>query len=306
MTPSSYAHTYSIVAIDRNAGEMGIAVQSHYFSVGSVVPWARPGVGVVATQALVNVQLGPDGLALLERGRTPTEALSQLLAADEGKDYRQVCLLAPGQAPATHTGRTCIAEAGHAVGADYSCQANMMLNDTVWDAMSRAFEQGKEQQLSRRMLAALKAAEYEGGDIRGRQSAAMVIVKTTATGQAVDDHVLDLRVEDHRSPLTELERLLAVNQAYRHADEGDAAMERGDVAAALGEFRAAEALQPENLELRYWHGVNLLSAGRRDEGLGILAEVVKRDRNWLELTFRLPDAGLAAFDEDTLARLRQL
>jgi uncharacterized Ntn-hydrolase superfamily protein len=306
MKPSSYAHTYSIVAIDRDAGEMGVAVQSHYFSVGSVVPWARPGVGVVATQALVNIQFGPDGLALLAQGRSPQEALSELLAGDEGRAFRQVALLAPGQAPATHTGETCIAEAGHATGADYSCQANMMLNDTVWDAMARAFTDGAGDRLAERMLAALKAAEYEGGDIRGRQSAALLVVKTEATGRAAEDYVVDLRVEDHHSPLTELERLRAVDVAYRHADAGDAAMERGDVDAALAEFRAAEELQPDNLELRYWHGVNLLSAGRREEGLGILTGVVRRDRNWLELTFRLPDAGLAEFDEETLARLRGL
>jgi uncharacterized Ntn-hydrolase superfamily protein len=182
-----------------------------------------------------------------------------------------------------------------------------MLNDTVWGAMARAFEaEDAESPLSQKMLAALKAAEYEGGDIRGRQSAAMVIVRTEATGRAVEDRVLDLRVEDHHSPLTELERLLAINRAYRHADAGDAAMESGDVEVALEEFRKAEALQPENLELRYWHGVNLLSTGRIEEGLTILSDVVSRNRNWLELTLRLPDAGLADFDDDLLERLRKL
>ena len=284
---------------------MGAAVQSHYFSVGSIVPWARAGVGVVATQALVNAQFGPDGLALLEAGHAPREALAKLLDSDEGSAYRQVALLAPGQAPATHTGMTCIAEAGDVTSTDYSCQANMMLNDTVWEAMSQAFD-AEVGSLSHRMMTALKAAEYEGGDIRGRQSAAMVIVRTEATGRAADDRVLDLRVEDHHNPLNELERLLAVHHAYRHADAGDAAMEAGDVPGALREFRAAEDLQPDNLELHYWHGVNLLSAGRVDEGLAILAEVVSRNRNWLELTLRLPDAGLAEFDEATLARLREL
>ncbi|MFO7780578.1 MAG: DUF1028 domain-containing protein [Spirochaetia bacterium] len=305
MRPSSYAHTYSIIAIDAEAGEMGAAVQSHYFSVGSIVPWARAGVGVVATQALVNAQFGPDGLALLEAGHSPRDALSKLLESDEGSAYRQVALLAPGQAPVTHTGETCIAEAGHVTSTDYSCQANMMLNDTVWEAMSQAFD-AEEGSLSHRMLTALKAAEYEGGDIRGRQSAAMVIVRTEATGRAADDRVLDLRVEDHHNPLTELERLLAIHRAYRHADAGDAAMEAGDVRRALEEFRAAEDLQPDNLELHYWHGVNLLNAGHVDEGMAILAEVVSRNRNWLELTLRLPDAGLAEFDEKTLTRLREL
>jgi uncharacterized Ntn-hydrolase superfamily protein len=305
MKPTSYAHTYSIIAIDAEAGEMGAAVQSHYFSVGSIVPWARAGVGVVATQALVNAQFGPEGLSLLEVGHSPSEALVKLLDSDEGRAYRQVALLAPGQAPATHTGETCIAEAGHVTSTDYSCQANMMLNDTVWEAMSQAFD-AEEGPLSHRMLTALKAAEYEGGDIRGRQSAAMVIVRAEATGRAVDDRVLDLRVEDHHNPLTELERLLSIHQAYRHADAGDAAMEAGDVRGALEEFRAAEDLQPDNLELHYWHGVNLLNAGRVDEGIAILAEVVSRNRNWLELTLRLPDADLASFDEKTLTRLREL
>jgi len=308
MKPSSYAHTYSIVAIDADAGEMGVAVQSHYFSVGSVVPWARAGVGVVATQALVNARFGPDGLALLAAGRSPQEALTELTEADKGSAYRQVALLAPGFTPATHTGATCIAEAGHATGPDYSCQANMMLTDTVWGAMARAFEGERRAgaSLSQRMLSALLAAEYEGGDIRGRQSAAMLIVKTDSTGSEVDDRVVDLRVEDHHNPLTELERLLRVHRAYRHADAGDAAMEQGDIEEALARFRAAEELQPDNLELRYWHGVNLLSAGRTDEGIGILGQVVQRNRNWLELTLRLPDAGLAEFDGETLERLKKL
>lgn len=302
----SYAHTYSIIAVDNEAGQMGAAVQSHYFSVGSVVPWARPGVGVVTTQALVNVQFGPDGLALLAAGDSPQQALSALLAEDDGADYRQVALLAPGHGPATHTGSRCIAEAGHVTAGEYSCQANMMLSDTVWGAMAGAFESAHGNALAERLLAALKAAEYEGGDIRGRQSAAIVIVRSEATGRATDDYVLDLRVEDHHSPLAELERLLGIHRAYRHADAGDEAMEHGNIEAALEQFRAAEALQPDNLELRYWHGVNLLSAGRVEEGLALLADVVSRNRNWLELTLRLPDAGLAAFDDELLERLRKL
>ncbi|MFP4066341.1 MAG: DUF1028 domain-containing protein [Spirochaetaceae bacterium] len=301
-----YAHTYSIVAIDEAAGEMGVAVQSHYFSVGSAVPWVRPGVGVVATQALVNLQFGPDGLALLAEGVDPAEALDRLLSADDGRDYRQLALLAPGFPPAAHTGSRCIAEAGHTGGADYSCQANMMLSDTVWDAMGRAFEDAREQPLPKRMLAALQAAEYEGGDIRGRQSAAIVIVRSDATGRVAEDRVLDLRVEDHHSPLSELERLLGVDRAYRHADAGDAAMERRDVGTALAEFRAAEELLPENLELQYWHGVSLLTAGHVEEGLMKLSRVVRQNRNWLELTFRLSDAGLAEFDPSIRERLRRL
>jgi uncharacterized Ntn-hydrolase superfamily protein len=302
----SYAHTYSIVAIDAEAGEMGAAVQSHYFSVGSIVPWAKAGVGVVATQALVNAQFGPDGLALLERGYSPEDTVGQLVEADHGRDYRQVAAVSPGGAPAAHTGSHCIREAGHVVGADYSCQANMMLSDTVWSAMSDAFEAEAETPLAKRLVAALKAAEYEGGDIRGRQSAAIVVVRTNATGRTVEDRLIDLRVEDHYSPLTELDRLLGVHRAYRHADAGDAAMERGEVDTALSEFRQAEELLPDNLELRYWHGVSLLNAGQYDQGLLILSEVVSRNRNWLELTLRLPEAGLAEFDKELIERIKKL
>lgn len=303
---SSYAHTYSIAALDPETGEMGIAVQSHYFSVGSVVPWARAGVGLVATQALVNAQYGPDGLALLEQGLSPQSTLERLLAADEGSEYRQLTVLAPGYEPATYTGSGCIAEAGHTTGAHYSCQANMMLNDTVWNAMAEAFESYEETRLAERLLAALQAAEYQGGDIRGRQSAAITVVRTAATGKAADDRVLDLRVEDHHSPLNELDRLLSVDRAYRHADAGDAALEHGDVEAALAAFRKAEELQPENIELRYWHAISLLTAGRETEGLSLLSEVVSRNRNWLELTMRLPAAGLADFSDALIARLRKL
>jgi uncharacterized Ntn-hydrolase superfamily protein len=182
----------------------------------------------------------------------------------------------------------------------------MMLSDTVWGAMATAFESSQESSLSERLLAALKAAEYEGGDIRGRQSAAMLIVRAEASGRVGTDYLLDLRVEDHHAPLSELERLLGIHRAYRHADAGDEAMEHGDIDGALEQFRAAEALQPENLELRYWHGVNLLSGGHIEEGLAILSDVISRNRNWLELTLRLPDAGLAEFDEDLLARIRKL
>ncbi|MGM0675295.1 MAG: DUF1028 domain-containing protein [Spirochaetota bacterium] len=303
---STYAHTYSIAAIDPDTQEMGIAVQSHYFSVGSVVPWARAGVGLVATQALVNMQYGPDGLALLEQGVSPRDTLERLLADDEGREYRQLTVLAPGHAPATHTGSGCIAEAGHATGNHYSCQANMMLNDTVWGAMAEAFESHAETRLPERLLAALQAAEYQGGDIRGRQSAAITVVRTAATGRATDDRILDLRVEDHHSPLNELDRLLSVDRAYRHANAGDEALEHGDVEAALAEFRKAESLQPDILELRYWHAISLLTAGRETEGLSLLSEVVSRNRNWLELTLRLPDAGLADFSEALIARLKDL
>ncbi|MBV1888089.1 MAG: DUF1028 domain-containing protein, partial [Urechidicola sp.] len=222
-----FTHTYSIVARDTVTGELGVAVQSHWFSVGSIVTYGKAGVGVVATQSLVNPSYGPKGLALMEQGLTPQQALDALLANDTGEMYRQVAFLNAKGAVATHTGNLCIEAAGHQQGDNFSVQANMMLKNTVWDAMAKAFEESVGT-LSERMLAAMKAAEGELGDIRGKQSAAILIVSGTSTGNSWEDTLMDLRVEDHENPLEELERLLKIHNAYDFMNQGDVAMEHGD------------------------------------------------------------------------------
>ena len=218
--------TYSIVALDEETGQLGVAVQSHWFSVGSLVPWAKAGVGAVATQSFVKVDYGPQGLALMEESVSAEDALIQLLNEDENAEVRQVAMIDINGKVAAHTGENCIWAAGHQTGKNYSVQANLMENETVWPAMAVAFEKAKGD-LADRLLAALEAAEAEGGDIRGRQSAAMLIVTGTPTGIPWKDVVLELRIEDHPDPLGELKRLVRIHRAYQYANQGDLYVEKG-------------------------------------------------------------------------------
>src|SRR5512136_1136055 len=233
--PRRPVHTYSIVARDPATGELGVAVQSHWFSVGSGVSWAEAGVGAVATQSFVDPSYGPLGLALMRAGRAAPDALAGLLPADGGRDVRQVAMIDAQGRVAAHTGKKCIAEAGHRVGKDYSVQANLMASDRVWPAMAKAFEEAKGD-LADRMLAALDAAQAAGGDIRGQQSAALVVVAGTPSGRPWEDRVFDLRVEDHPRPLEELRRLVGVARAYAHMNAGDLAVEHQDMAGAEREY----------------------------------------------------------------------
>ncbi len=297
-----FAHTFSIVAIDSASGEMGVAVQSHWFSVGSIVAWAKPGVGVVATQSLVNVSFGPRGLALMEKGVSPQKALQTLLASDKAAGYRQVALLnAKGQI-ATHTGKECIAEASHIVGKTFSVQANMMLNKKVVPAMAKAFRKAKGP-LAERMIAALEAAQKAGGDIRGQQSAAIKIVKIHPSGKIWEDVVMDLRVEDHPHAVREIARLVKVYRAYEHMNKGDLAIEKGDKEAALREYSAAEAMFPQNLEMKFWHAVALTNIGQLQQALPLFAQVFSKDGNYRTLARRLIPNGMLKASVDDLKRI---
>ena len=282
-------HTYSIVALDPNADEMGAAVQSHWFNVGSIVPWARSGVGVVATQALTNVSFGPKGLSLMEGGRSPADALAALLQEDEGRENRQVALLDVDGNVSAHTGSLCIREAGHHTGKGYSVQANMMLRDAVWPAMAEAFE-ASGGSLARRMLSALLAAEKEGGDIRGRQSAALKVVHRRNTGAF--GNKVDLRVEDHESPLAELRRLLGIHEGYDSMNRADVFLEQNKSDDAVREYQRAAALIPDNPEPRYWHAVSLANLGRLREAVTLFQAIFAESAGWRELTPRIRDAGL--------------
>jgi uncharacterized Ntn-hydrolase superfamily protein len=280
-------HTYSIVARDPASGEMGVAVQSHWFSVGPSVPFAEAGVGAVATQSFVDPAYGPLGLALMRAGKTAPEALASLLASDAGREVRQVGMVDARGNVATHTGAKCIPAAGGQGGAQYAVQANLMEKATVWPAMARAFEAARGD-LAARMLAALDAAEAEGGDIRGRQSAALVVVKAQASGRPWADRVFDLRVEDHPQPLAELRRLVEVARAYNHMNAGDECVTHKDWACAEREYGAAERLQPDNAEMAFWHGVALASNGRLEPARPLFARAFKADPRWRELVRRLP------------------
>jgi len=300
--PVRPVHTYSIVARDPNTGELGVAVQSHWFSVGPIVPWAEAGVGAVATQSFVDPAYGKLGLDLMRAGRSAPDALKSLLAGDEGREVRQVAMIDALGRVGAWTGKNDIQAAGHHVGKDYSVQANLMLNDKVWPAMATAFEAAKGD-LAERMLAALDAAQAAGGDIRGRQSAALIVVTGKPTGQSWKDRTFDLRVDDSAEPLKELRRLVTLQRAYNHMNAGDLAVEKKDNEGALREYSAAEKLVPDNAEMIYWHAVALVNMGRVDESLPLFKRVFQMDRNWLELTPRLPKSGLLPNDPKIMERI---
>jgi uncharacterized Ntn-hydrolase superfamily protein len=297
-------HTYSIAARDFVTGQLGVAVQSHYFCVGALVPWAEAGVGVVATQALTDPSYGPRGLELMRAGNTAREALDTLVAADHGANVRQVAMVDGRGYAAAHTGSSTIPEAGHIVGDGFSVQANMMLRNTVWAAMADAYRSTRGE-LVDRLLAALEAAEREGGDIRGRQSAALLVVPAKASGQPWSDKLFDLRVDDASEPLAELRRLIGLSRAYDHLHRAQAAPAHGDLTNMDSEFEQAVLLMGENPEARFWQAVTLMQIDRIEEGLTILREIVATDRNWRELTLRLPDFMLR-HREDLFERIRKL
>lgn len=298
-------HTYSIVARDPDSGQLGVAVQSHYFSVGSVVTWAEAGVGAVASQATSDPAYGKLGLDLMRAGKSAPDALAGLVASDPRQQVRQVAMVDAQGRAAAHTGQLAIAEAGHIVGDDkgFSVQANMMLKNSVWPAMAEAYR-GAKGELVDRFLAALDAAEAEGGDIRGRQSAAILIVEAKSTGRPWADTIFDLRVDDAPEPLIEIRRLVSVRRAYIHMRLGNEAAQRRDLDATEREFTEAERLVGDNPEMRYWHAIALLGLGKIDDGLAILREVGQRDRNWIELTLRLPALRFA--DASLKDRVRKL
>ncbi len=299
------AHTFSIVARDAQSGHLGVAVQSHWFSVGSVVTWAQAGAGAVATQALVEISYGPLGLALMRAGKPAPETLAALLAADQRRELRQVAMVDAQGHVAVHTGRRCIAEAGHETGEGFSVQANMMLCPDVWPAMAGTYRETTGD-LADRMLAALEAGQVAGGDIRGQQSAAILIVKGTSTGRPWADTVMDLRVEDHPEPIRELRRLAVLHRAYQRMNRGDELLGAKKVEEALQEYRAAAEMAPEIEELPFWHAVALADLERVDEALPIFRDVFARNADLAALLGRLPQAGLLRDDPEMIARIEAL
>ncbi len=296
--------TYSIVARDPQTGEMGVAVQSHWFSVGSVVSWAEAGVGAVATQSLVDPAYGPLGLDIMRAGRSAPDALRSLVAGDEGRDVRQVAMIDTQGRVAAHTGVKCIADAGQLVDTEhqFSVQANLMANDSIWQAMAQAYrESGGD--LADRLVAALEAAQSAGGDVRGRQSAALVIVSATSTGKPWIDRRFDLRIEDHPRPVQELKRLVRLQRAYLHMNAGDLAIEHGDFAYASREYAAAETLAPQIVEIPFWHAVTLAASDQVEASLPIFRRVFAREPIWAELVPRLVPSGILPDDPELLKRI---
>jgi uncharacterized Ntn-hydrolase superfamily protein len=327
-------HTFSIVARDPATGQIGVAVQSHWFSVGSIVSWAEPGVGAVATQSFVDPSYGPLGLSLMRAGKSAPEALAGLLNADPANDVRQVAMIDSGGRTAVWTGGKAIQSAGHQAGvpastvpssavsashpkgsgtlhtgAQFSAQANLMANDQVWPAMAAAF-QASQGDLAEKMLAALDAAQGAGGDIRGRQSAALIVVSGDRNEKPWS-RIFDVRVDDAAEPLNELRRLVALQRAYNHMNAGDLAVEHKDNATALREYSEAERIAagvagviPSRLaEMTYWHAVALVNMGRMDEALPLFDKAFAIDRNWARLTPRLRAVGLLPDDPKLVDRI---
>ena len=297
--------TYSIVARDSTTGEIGVAVQSHWFSVGSLVTWAEAGVGAVATQSFVDPRYGPLGLDLMRLGRSAPEALRALVTSDADSAVRQVAMIDAQGRVAAYTGGRAIRAAGHHVGTAYSVQANLMEKATVWPAMSRAFESTKGD-LAERLLAALEAAEREGGDIRGRQSAAILVVGPRNSGRPWTDRRFDLRVEDHANPVAELRRLVTLARVYQKLNEGDEWVTKNDMPRAVEAYGAATSLLPDeatNGEAVFWTGISLASAKRVDEAIPYLRRAQAADARWAELVTRLPEVGLLPNDQALVRRL---
>jgi uncharacterized Ntn-hydrolase superfamily protein len=299
------AHTYSIVARDPATGQLGVAVQSHWFSVGSIVSWAEAGVGAIATQSFVNASFGPRGLELLKSGQTANQVVDRLIAADEGRDLRQLAVVDAQGRVATYTGQRCVPAAGHYIGDSFSVQANLMRNDRVWPTMAQAFERSRGP-LAERLVAALVAGQAEGGDIRGQQSAALLVVRGQSTGEVWEDRLIDLRVEDHPEPVTELNRLLRVFRAYEQMNEGDVCLEKNDVAGALTAYRSAEEIYADNPEVRYWHAMSLANAGQIEEALPRFKAIFTENPDWRTATERFYQAGLLRLSPAALDQLLRL
>lgn len=300
------AHTFSIVARDEKTGDLVVGVQSHWFSVGTSVSWGEAGVGVVATQSFTNKSFGLRGLALLKQGKTAQQALDELLATDEGRDVRQVAIADAKGGITVHTGDKCVDHAGHRTGKNYSVQANMMLTSTVPDAMATAFETYANLPIAERVLKTLEAAQAAGGDIRGRQSAALLVVRGKATEAPWDDnHLVDLRVDDALQPLPEMARLLRLYRAYEHMNNGDLATEKSDMNRAMQEYGAAMKMFPQNLEMQYWTAIALANTKQVPKAARMLQVIYAKEANWREMTRRLPKVGLLTVSAAELVELTQ-
>lgn len=291
--PERPVHTFSIVARDSVTGELGVAVQSHWFAVGNGVLWAEPGVGAIATQSFAEPEYGRKGLEKMRGGMAAPDVLAALVAEDKAQAVRQIGMVDAMGRVSAHTGSSCIAFAGHHVGDGYAVHANLMANDRVVPAMANAYESTKGD-LAERLMATLEAAQEAGGDVRGCQSAAILVVKGVASDKPSHDVRVNLRVDDSAAPLVELRRLLALARVYDHMNAGDVALEKGDVAAARDHYSAAAKAAPGIPEIRYWQAVGLANAGQVEESLPIFRGVFGEDRRWVETTRRLQPGVIPA------------
>lgn len=293
------AHTYSVVMRDSDSGQLGVGVQSHWFNVGRIVPWVRAGVGAVATQSVAEPMYGPRGLDLMGSGSSAADSMRRLLDDDEDRELRQLGFVDATGGAAAHTGARCIGHASDVVGDGWTVQANIMRSDAVVTAMAQTAE-AAEGAISDRILAVLETAERSGGDLRGSQSAAIVVA---AAGPVP---TLDLRVEDHPEPIDELRRLLRVHRAYEHMQAGDEALGVGDDAGAAAAYEAAATGAGENPEVLFWQAVTMASLGHMEQATAVLGHAVEANPDLEELLRRLPETELVdrAVAETLLGRNR--
>ena len=298
-------HTFSIVAKDSATGEMAVAVQSHWFGVGAEVPWAEAGIGAVATQSFIDKSYGPNALSLLKKGFTAQQTLDSLTKADPGREVRQVAIIDNKGNVAAFTGKNCIQYAKHIKGVNFSVQSNMMLGEQVCEYMAAAFRASYGKPLAERVLLALEAGQKAGGDIRGMQAAAIVVVPGKIT-ESWNNKTIDLRIDDAPDPLKELRRLYTLHLAYQHMNNGDLATEKNDMIRAMNEYHAAMNLFPSNLEMQFWTAITLANNKQIDKALPILQKIFLQDKNWKELTKRLPPVGLLTVSNDELKKILSL
>jgi uncharacterized Ntn-hydrolase superfamily protein len=298
-----FSHTFSIVARDSATGNMAVGVQSHWFSVGTAVSWGQNGVGVVATQSFTDKKYGYLGLQMMSGGLSAQTVLEQLVDQDAGREVRQVAMIDANGNVAAHTGEKCIAYASHITGPNFSVQSNMMLGKLVCEAMAAAFKASYGKPLEERVMATLMAAQQAGGDIRGKQSAALLVVSGDLNLAPWNGRLVDLRVDDNAEPLKELNRLLKVHNAYNHMNNGDLAVEKGDMQTAMTEYNAAMKMFPQNLEMQYWTAITLANNKEVNKAADMLQKIYVKDANWRELTKRLPAVGLLTVTQDELKLL---
>ncbi len=282
------AGTFSIVAHDPATGELGVGVQSHWFSVGSDVSWAEAGVGAIATQSFIEPSYGALGLEAMRSGKPATRALEELLSKDSHENVRQVAFIDAKGNVAVHTGDLCIPAAGHKTGKDYSVQGNMLASDNVWPEMAKAFE-STSGVLAERILAALEAGQKAGGDVRGKQSAALVVTKVVSPDEPWRNRIVDLRVEDHPDPIKELRRLFNLRKAYDLANQGDGFLAAGEYDKAAQAYNDALVIVPDNDELMFWRGAMLLQSGHEQEALDDLRQAIEKNPRWLKLLERIQE-----------------
>lgn len=301
-----FAHTFSIIAYDPQTGEMGIAVQSHWFSVGTTVAWGEAGAGIIATQAVVNIGFGPNGLALLRKGVSPDSVLQTLLRSDPAREMRQVAILDTNGRIAVSTGNMCVAEAGHQQGNLYSAQANTAESKEVWKKMGAAYEQ-TEGPLAARLIAALEAAQAAGGDIRGKQSACLLVVRKKSTGKIWLDRKVDIRVEDNPDPIKELKRIYIIKTAYDAVNMGYYYLAKDDLDAADAAFNKAEELNPGNSEMKFWYAVELANKGLDDRALDVFKKVFQQTPVYkTKMLPRIVKAGVLTVPPELLKRIEKL